>query len=183
LEEEESKGSARSISAFHITQALDACQGLLVKHGGHSAAAGLTIKNENIGALRDALSSIAKEQLADEDWMPALKIDWALPLTRANGETLALLDGLQPFGMGNPTPTFVSHNVQMREARPVGRERPGVKLKLSDGKAIWDAIAFGEVANERLAPRVDVVYTLQSRTWNGQARLELVVKDIRPAEG
>jgi single-stranded-DNA-specific exonuclease len=183
LEEEESKGSARSISAFHITQALDACKGLLVKHGGHSAAAGLTIKNENIGALRDALSSIAKEQLADEDWMPALKIDWTLPLTRANGETLALLDGLQPFGMGNPTPTFVSHNVQMREARPVGRERPGVKLKLSDGKAIWDAIAFGEVANERLAPRVDVVYTLQSRTWNGQARLELVVKDIRPAEG
>jgi single-stranded-DNA-specific exonuclease len=183
LEGEESKGSARSISAFHITQALDACEGLLVKHGGHAAAAGLTIKNENIGALREALSAIAQEQLADEDWVPALKIDWALTLTQANGETLALLEGLQPFGVGNPTPTFVSHNVQVREARPVGNERPGLKLKLSDGKAIWDAIAFGKIASERVATRVDVVYTLQSRTWNGQVRLELVVKDIRPAEG
>jgi single-stranded-DNA-specific exonuclease len=183
LEGEESKGSARSISAFHITQALDACEGLLVKHGGHAAAAGLTIKNENIGALREALSAIAQEQLADEDWVPALKIDWALTLTQANGETLALLEGLQPFGVGNPTPTFVSHNVQVREAWPVGNERPGLKLKLSDGKAIWDAIAFGEIASERVATRIDVVYTLQRSTWNGQARLELVVKDIRPAEG
>jgi single-stranded-DNA-specific exonuclease len=183
LEGKESRGSARSISPFHITQALDTCRDLLLKHGGHAAAAGLTIKNENIGALRDALSTIAQEQLAHEDWVPVLKIDWALALTQANGETLALLEGLQPFGVGNPTPTFVSHNVQVREARPVGNERPALKLKLSDGKAIWDAIAFGEVASERLATRVDVVYTLQSRTWNGQTRLELTVKDIRPAEG
>jgi single-stranded-DNA-specific exonuclease len=182
LEEEESKGSARSISAFHITQALDACRDLLVKHGGHAAAAGLTIKNENIGALRNALSTIAQEQLVAEDWVPELKIDWALTLTQANGETLALLEGLQPFGVGNPTPTFVSHNVLLREARPVGSERRALKLKLSDGRAIWDAIAFGEIAPERLAARIDVVYTLQSRTWNGQTRLELVVKDLRPAE-
>jgi single-stranded-DNA-specific exonuclease len=181
LEGEESRGSARSISPFHITQALDTCRDLLLKHGGHAAAAGLTIKNESIGALREALCTIAQEQLADEDWVPILKIDWALALTQANGETLALLEGLQPFGVGNPTPTFVSHNVQVREARPVGNERPALKLKLSDGKAIWDAIAFGEIASERLATRVDVVYTLQSRTWNGQTRLELTVKDIKPA--
>ena len=182
LEEEESKGSARSISAFHVTQALDACKDLLVKHGGHAAAAGLTIKNENIGALRNALSTIAQEQLVAEDWVPELKIDWALTLTQASGETLALLEGLQPFGVGNPTPTFVSHNVLLREARPVGSERRVLKLKLSDGRAIWDAIAFGEIAPERLATRIDLVYTLQSRIWNGQTRLELVVKDLRPAE-
>jgi single-stranded-DNA-specific exonuclease len=183
LDEGESKGSARSISAFHITQALDACKGLLVRHGGHAAAAGLTIKNENIDALREALNHIAREQLTDEDWVPALKIDGALTLPQVNGETWAVLEGLQPFGMGNPTPTFVSHNVQLREARPVGSERPALKLKLSDGRAIWDAIHFGEVASERLAARIDVVYTMQSRTWNGQDRLELVVKDLRPAEG
>ncbi len=154
-----------------------------MKHGGHAAAAGLTIRNENIGALRDALSTIAREQLTDDDWVPALKIDWALALTQANGETLALLEGLQPFGVGNPTPTFVSHNVHLREARPVGSERPALKLKLSDGRAVWDAIHFGEVASERLAPHIDIVYTLQSKAWNGQERLELVVKDIRPAEG
>lgn len=183
LEEGQSKGSARSISAFHITHALDTCQGLLEKHGGHAAAAGLTIKNENIDVLRDALSNIAQKQLTDEDWVPVLKIDWTLPLTQANGKTLAVLQGLQPFGVGNPTPTFVSHNVQVREARPVGSERPALKLKLSDGKAVWDAIHFGEIASERLAPHIDVVYTLQSNTWNGQERLELVVKDLRPTGG
>jgi len=183
LDENESKGSARSISAFHITQALDTCKDLLVKHGGHAAAAGLTIKNENIDALREALNHIAQEQLTDEDWIPALKIDGTLSLPQVNGETWALLEGLQPFGMGNPTPTFVSHNAQLREARPVGSERPALKLKLSDGRAVWDAIYFGEVASERLTARIDVVYTMQSRTWNGQDRLELVVKDLRPTEG
>jgi single-stranded-DNA-specific exonuclease len=183
LEGGQSKGSARSISAFHITNALDEYGGLMVKHGGHAAAAGLTIKNENIGALRDALNALARQQLTDEDWLPALKIDWKLPLTQANGETLAVIQGLQPFGVGNPTPTFVSHNVHVRDAHPVGSERPAMKLKLSDGRAIWDAIHFGVVASERLAPRIDIVYTLQNNVWNGKERLELVVKDLRPAEG
>lgn len=183
LEDKESKGSARSISAFHITHALDSCKELLVKHGGHAAAAGLTIKNDNIPALRDALNAMAREQVAAEDWVPTVKIDATLTLPQVNGETLALLEELQPFGIGNPTPTFVSYNVHLRDARPVGSERPGLQLKLSDGKAIWDAVTFEEIPPERLAKRVDVVYTLQSRTWNGQARLSLLVKDLRPAEG
>lgn len=182
LEDGESRGSARSISAFHITRALDACHDLLERYGGHAAAAGFTIKNENIAALRTALLSMAEEQLTAEDLVPELKIDQALPLSQANGEVLAVTKRLQPFGVGNPTPTFVSHNVQVRDARRIGQERPGLRLKLGDGRAIWDAIAFGDVPDERLAPRIDVAYALQSRAWNGEERLELLIKDMRPSE-
>ncbi|MEM4723464.1 MAG: single-stranded-DNA-specific exonuclease RecJ, partial [Candidatus Hadarchaeum sp.] len=180
LEEGQSKGSARSISAFHITKALDECKDLLVKHGGHAAAAGFTIKNDNLDAFCARLREIAKDQLTTEDLVPVLKIDAALPLTGANGETLALIEELQPFGVGNPKPTFVTYNVQVRDCRPISTERGGAKLKLSDGVAVWDAVVFGEIAAENFAHHIDVVYTLQSNAWNGRQWIELVVKDLRP---
>jgi single-stranded-DNA-specific exonuclease len=181
LEEGQSKGSARSISAFHITKALDECKDLLVKHGGHAAAAGFTICNDKLDAFRARLREIAARQLTPQDLLPSLKIDATLPLTKANGETLALIEDLQPFGVGNPKPTFLSYNVQVRDSRPISTERAGVKLKLSDGVAIWDAVAFQEIAAQNLSERIDVVYTLQSNTWNGRRWIELVVKDLRPA--
>nr|MBC7245793.1 single-stranded-DNA-specific exonuclease RecJ [Chloroflexota bacterium] len=180
--EEQSKGSARSIGAFHITKALDACEDLLVKHGGHAAAAGFTIHNENLDAFCVKLREIAANQLTPQDLVPPLKIDAILPLTQANGETLALLEELQPFGVGNPRPTFVSYNVQVRDCRPIGTERTGLKFKLSDGIAVWDAIAFQEIASENLSERIDIVYTLQSNTWNDREWIELVVKDLQPAQ-
>jgi single-stranded-DNA-specific exonuclease len=83
--------------------------------------------------------------------------------------------------MGNPTPVFASTDVEVREVRTIGTDRLGLKLKLSDGRAVWDAIAFQGVTRAQLAPRVDVAYTLQSRVWNGQTRLEMNIKDVRPA--
>jgi single-stranded-DNA-specific exonuclease len=181
LEEEQSRGSARSISAFHITGALDECHELMERHGGHAAAAGLVIKNQNIDALRSALLDIASRELTARDLVPSLKIDWDQPLTSANGETLRQLEALRPFGIGNPPPVFLSRDVQVREVRTIGTDHPGLKLKLSDGRAVWDAVAFQGITREQLTPRIDVAYTLQSRVWNGQRRLELTVKDLRRA--
>ena len=184
LEEKHSKGSARSIEAFHITKALDECSELLLRHGGHAAAAGFSISNDRIDEFRSRMRDIAARQLAADNLVPALRIDVALPLTQANWETLALVEGLQPFGVGNPYPTFVSYNVQVRDCRPVGSERTGLKLKLSDGVAVWDAIAFQQDIQADSFPRhIDVVYSLQSRVWNNEKRMELVVKDLRPSEG
>jgi len=181
LEEDESKGSARSIAGLHITNALDECDGLLLRHGGHSAAAGFQLKNENIDALRDCLRVIAKRELTDEDLVPPVRVDAALPLAQANWDTLDLVDQLRPFGIGNPTPTFASYGVQVRNWRCVGRERTGVKMTLSDGTAVWDAIAFGGVATDHLSAPIDVVYSLKGGEWQGRRRLELMVKDLRPA--
>jgi single-stranded-DNA-specific exonuclease len=183
LEDDQSKGSARSINGFHITRALKQCGRLLVKYGGHSAAAGFTIRNEDIEAFRDRLRDIAARELSEEDLTQVVKVDAALPLTLANGETLAQVEMLQPFGVGNPRPTFLSQDVQVRACYAVGSAGTSLKFKLSDGLAVWDAIAFRQaVPAEQVPARLDVLYTLQTRTWNGRERLQLVVKDWRPAE-
>ena len=181
LEAGVSRGSARSISAFHITRALDECSELMERHGGHSAAAGLTIRNENIAKLRSELLRIADRDLTEQDLVPSLKVDWVQLLTDVNGNTWQQVELLRPFGVGNPTPVFASADVEVREVRTIGTDRPGLKLKLSDGRAVWDAVAFQTVTREELVSRVDVAYTLQNRTWGGQTRLEMMVKDVKPA--
>jgi len=181
LEDRVSRGSARSISAFHITHALDECEELMEQHGGHAAAAGLLIKNENIEALRSALLNIASRDLTDEDLVPSLRIDWVQALDQITDATWQQLELLRPFGVGNPTPVFMSPDVQVRDVRTIGTEHPGLRIKLSDGRAVWDAVAFGGITREQLTSRVDVAYTLQNRFWNGQSRLEPMVKDVRPA--
>jgi len=184
LEEEQSKGSARSIAGFHITQALDECVDLLVRHGGHSAAAGFTIRNEHIDAFRDRLHDIAHRELTAPDLVPTLGIDMALPLAQANWESLAFVESMQPFGVGNPRPTFVSYDVLVRDCRPIGREGTSLKLKLTDGVAVWDATGFRlGIPPEKVPEHIDVVYTMKSDVWNNEKRMRLLVKDLRPAEG
>jgi len=184
LEENKSKGSARSIRGFHITQALDECTFLLERHGGHSAAAGFTIRNENIDAFRQQMQAIAARELRDDDFVSPLRIDAELHLHQANGQALSQLELLQPFGMGNPRPTFASYGVQVRDCRSMGADGAHLKLKLSDGVAVWDAVAFRQTAQPPDVPhRIDVAYSLQSHTWNGQEQLQLVVEDWCSAQG
>jgi single-stranded-DNA-specific exonuclease len=183
LDGEESRGSGRSISAFHLTRALDECRDLLVRHGGHAMAAGFSILNDRIGSFREKMLSIAARVLAPQDLIPTVKVDVALPLSQANAETIAMVEDLQPFGIGNPRPTFVSHSVLVRGSRLVGRgENTSLKLVVSDGAAVWDAIAFRDATPPVQVPRhIDLVYTIRTRMWKGQRRVELVVKDWRPA--
>ncbi len=184
VEEEESRGSGRSILGFHVTRALDECGDLLVRHGGHAAAAGFTIRNDNIDAFRERMLGIAERELVEEDFVPVLRIDAALPLAEATWENLSLVESLAPFGIGNPKPTFVSQNVQVRECRSIGRDGTSLKLKLTDGVAIWDAFAFRQgLQPEQVPDRIDVVYTMQSDVWNNQRRMRLLVEDLRAARG
>jgi len=181
-EEGESRGSARSIEGFHITQALDECHDLLVRHGGHAAAAGFTIRSENIDPLRLELQRIAARELSTDQLVPTISIDLELPLAKATGDQVALLEMLQPFGIGNPRPVFAAYNVQVRDCRSVGSEGTSLKFKLSDGIAVWDAIAFRQgIPSEQVPRRVDIAYALQRRIWNDEERLELIVQDWRPA--
>jgi single-stranded-DNA-specific exonuclease len=183
LEEKYGKGSARSIPGFHITHALDECDRLLEKHGGHAAAAGFTIEKDNIVGLRSQLRDIAHRELDADDLVPVLEIDAALPLTQANWENLGLVEALQPFGARNPHPTFVSYDVRVRDARSIGSEGRSLKLKLSDGTAVWDAFAFRQgLQPDQVPRRIDVVYTMQSDVWNNKKRMRLVVKDLQPAQ-
>lgn len=179
LGEETSRGSCRSIPEFNITEALDQCSDLLVKYGGHSVAAGFTVANTNLELLQQRLHQIATHKLEDVELLPTLSIDAEVDLSEMNWATHALLEQLEPFGYGNPTPLLLSREVIVRDARVVGERH--LKMTLSDGRAVWDAIAFRQGGwAGKLPRRIDVVYTLEVNEWNEEKRLQLNVKDLRP---
>jgi len=182
--EEESRGSCRSIDEFHITQALDRCQDLLIRHGGHAAAAGFTVATRNLDELRARLQEIAAEQLAGRDLRPELDIDAEMPLEEVNWATLAFLQQMEPCGEDNTQPILLSRNVPVTDVRPIGADGKHLRLTLRDGKRVsWDALLWrqGERA-ESIAARIDVAYTLEAHDWNGSRRLQLNVQDLREAD-
>lgn len=180
--EEFTRASCRSIQEFHITEALDRCADLMEHHGGHAAAAGFTVRNDRLDALVTRLKALAKEQLSGLDLRPVLRADLELPLRELKPELLPLLDMLQPTGIGNPRAQFVSRNLNVVSARPVGRENAHLKLRVSDGWITYDAIAFrqGHLAGS-LPKRLDLLYTFERNEFNGRVTLQLNVADIKPS--
>ena len=179
---EETRGSCRSIPEFHITDALDLCKDLLVRHGGHAAAAGFTVKNGNLPELVTRLKSIAKEKLGGKELRQTLSADMEVALPELNFDVLKNLTYLEPTGYGNPDAVFVSRDVKVRSSRTVGSEGKHLKLTLEDERgAMFDAIGFrlGDMRS-KLPARVDVLYTLEANEWNGRTSLQLNLKDIKP---
>lgn len=182
VSDEVTRCSCRSIPEFHITQALDECRDLLVRHGGHASAAGFTVRNENLNALQERLRRIAATQLANKDLKPTLYADAELTFADLHPRLLKQLDYLQPTGYGNPEAVFVTRNVRIARARTVGAERKHLKLTLTDGWLTFDAIGFqmGALASQ-LPERVDILYTFEINEYNGQSSLQLNLRDLRPA--
>ena len=181
---EETKGSARSISEFHITQALDQCRDLLVRYGGHAAAAGFTVKNENLQALQERLQLIARQSLDPARLQPSMFIDAEVNLKGVRPSLVEAIAALQPFGIGNPTPRFLTRNLKIKFLKAVGTDEHHLRLVLNDGRQDWGAIAFrqGHWAS-RLSPSdcIDAVYQLEFNEWNGERRLQLDIQDLRPS--
>jgi len=179
-------GSARSIPEFNITAALDECRDLLVRHGGHAAAAGFTVRNEDLPALRARLEAIAASELADQALQPSLGIDAVVQLSDLDWAVQEQLAQLEPCGYANPQPVLASLGVKLATQRQVGADGRHLKLTVVDPQAgqLMDAIAFrlGDWFGH-LPPRIDLAYTLEVNEFNGRRSLQLNVKDIRPAEG
>ncbi len=184
LGEGESRGSARSIPDFHITQALEHCADLLTRYGGHRVAAGFSLPRENLPALAERLLFLAASQLDEYALTPRLNIEAEVSLSDLNWDLFRLIEQMSPFGVENPQPLFLCRRVQVRSARPVGSEGEHLRLTLSDGRTTRGAVGF------RLGSRIeecppgsllDLVCSLESDTWNGEERLELRIRDFRPA--
>lgn len=182
---ETSRGSARSVPGFSIIDALTGCKDLFVRFGGHSAAAGFTIANENIPDLDARLQAIAAEQLTDEMLQPSLRVDAEVDLNDLSWELLADLAQLEPFGQANPQPTLMSAGVDVVDVRTRGGDGQHLSLLLrKDGGTTYEAIAFrlGHLADAlRRHPRIDVLYTLEANEWQGEHKLQLKIKDFRRA--
>ena len=188
IDKKETRASCRSIPEFNITEALDQCRDLLEHHGGHSAAAGFTVKNTHLDELRKKLEAIADDQLSNLELQPVLHADAIITLSRDViirwPDRMKAFDQFQPFGMGNPEIAFVSRNVKVKGKKVVGKESQHLKLTLlSDDGAPFEAIAFRQGHRiDQLPDRVDLLYIFEVNQYGEQQFLQLNVKDIRPAE-
>ncbi len=179
--------SCRSIPEFHITQALDACADLLVRHGGHAAAAGFTVRNADRPELVKKLKAIAAEKLSGQALFPEIHIDREIQLDKLSYDyipgILADLHQLEPTGRGNPEPLFASFDVEVRQARQVGREGKHLKLLLRAGPHHFDAIAFRQGYWAEAMPEViDIAYRFEENEYMGRRSLQLNVRDIKAAD-
>ena len=177
-------GSARSIAGFHLLKSLDSCADLFENYGGHSMAAGMKIKAENIEKLREKLNAHAGENLTDENLIPELKIDALVSAETMNLQLIEELKQLEPFGAGNPKPVFATKNLVLTEDPWIMKEKH-LKLKFADEKGkIFEAVWWSGVEKsngQTLKPktRIELAYTPEANTWKGNTRLQLVVEDLK----
>jgi single-stranded-DNA-specific exonuclease len=180
--EEETRASCRSIPEFHITDALDQCADLLVRHGGHAAAAGFTVKNENLTELVLRLKSVAEEKLSGTELKPTLTADAEVSLSEIRPELYEkCLRYLEPTGYGNREASFVARNVKVKNSRIVGAEGKHLKLSLEDEKGFMhDAIGFrlGDW-HKHMPARVDILFTYELNEFNGRVNYQLNLKDLK----
>jgi single-stranded-DNA-specific exonuclease len=183
LEGELGHGSARSIEAYHLLDGLNTCSDLLEQFGGHSHAAGLLIRRERIPELRRRLNEHAASRLSDEALVPALRVDAELPAESLTLRLAEELRQLEPFGAGNPRPTFMTRNLRLASEPRVMKER---HLKMyvagADNRRLeavwWDGV--GEIEQTiTTGARIELAYTVEPNTWQGETRLQLCVKDMR----
>jgi single-stranded-DNA-specific exonuclease len=178
------KGSARSIPEFHITEALDQCADILVRYGGHAAAAGFTVRNENVPVLQARLLQIANSSLNVQALQPTLKIDARVNLRGVRYTLIENILNLEPFGYKNPTPCFMSEKLRIKYSKAVGQDQQHLRLVLHDGRQDWSAIAFRQghwAAKLSPAQYIDVVYYLEFNQWNGERQMQLNIQDLRPS--
>jgi len=181
--EEVTRGSARSIPEFHITRALDECADLLLKYGGHSAAAGFTLRTERLEILLGRLNQLASKALGTSEPAPSLTIDAVVDLGDLDQGLLQFLDRLEPCGSGNPAPTLAARGLRVHSKRTVGRDGTHLKLVVGDKGRWMEAIAFGQGPNlQQLPERIDLAFRLERNNYRGQETLELNAADWRPSE-
>jgi single-stranded-DNA-specific exonuclease len=181
-------GSARSIEAYHLLNGLTACADLFEKFGGHSHAAGLSIRREHISELRRRLNEHAAALLRDEDLQPSITIDAELPAEALTLRLAEELRRLEPYGAGNQRPLFMTRDLRV-VAEPRVMKDKHLKLRLAgaDGRSLeavwWSGVE--ELDGQTLAPgaRIELAYTIEPNTWQGVTRLQLCVKDMKRSDG
>lgn len=177
------RASCRSIPHFHITHALEQCAELFENFGGHAAAAGFTIRNERVPELLERMNAIAVEQLGALDLRQVIKVDAELPLHQLKPDVLNQLALLEPTGFGNPQVNLVSRGLTVRSARSVGSDARHLKLTVTDGRIVYDAIGFGMGEwLERMPKAIDLLYRFETNEFNGRTSLQLNVRDLKPAQ-
>jgi len=183
IEGDVAHGSGRSIAAYHLLDGLTSCADLFEKFGGHSHAAGVTIRPERIDQLRERLNQHAASCLTADDLEPSVTIDMEL---RAEDVTFGLtreLQSMEPYGAGNTRPVFCSRGLRL-VSEPVVMKDRHLKMRLAGAnnrplEALWwNCIEPGQQTPE-LKGSIELAYTIETSVWNDEIKVQLNVADLR----
>ncbi|MCW0933773.1 single-stranded-DNA-specific exonuclease RecJ [Streptococcus anginosus] len=176
------KGSARSIEAVDIFEALDPHRDLFVAFGGHAGAAGMTLEASKLEALSQVLVAYIEDNQVDLSTKNEIFLDEELSLPDLTLETLKNFEKLAPFGMDNKKPVFYLKDFKIENARTMGAGNTHLKLKISQADAVFEVVAFGlgNLATEfSQTKNLELAVTLSVNKWNGQTSLQLMLVDAR----
>jgi single-stranded-DNA-specific exonuclease len=176
------RGSGRSIAGFDLAAALRECDDLLIRHGGHAMAAGVTIHPDNLQAFRTRLNEIARRSLKLEDLQPPLRLDAEVQLREISIATLAELDRLKPAGQGNPSVQFFVRGVTHgRPLQRMGAEKQHVKMWVTDGVVTHECVWWAASNASLPVGKFDLAFAPQVNGFNGRTTVQLKVLDWRTA--
>ncbi|HEY4717203.1 MAG TPA: DHHA1 domain-containing protein, partial [bacterium] len=172
------RGSARSIPAFNINEALEECRGFLEGFGGHRYAAGFRIKKEMIAPFSEAFEKTVLSRLSETDFFQKQYVDREITMKDIDEKLLKELQQLKPFGMGNREPTFLMRSLNILSLRTAGNKH--LMLKLSDGRTDMDAVGFrmGDL-NLSMKNHIHALFYPEIHEWNGNRILRMRLEDIK----
>ncbi len=175
-------GSARSVEGFDLYSAIEECSDLLEQYGGHTHAAGLTLKLENVKPFSEKFERIVASNIAERSLTPEIEYDAEIPLRAISPKFFNVLKQFSPFGPGNQNPVFMSKNVwDVGDVMIVGNNHLKMSLTQEEGGRIFKAIAFGLGEHyDKVSQGIsfDICYTVEENHFNGHVNLQLNIKDI-----
>lgn len=176
-----SKASARSVSGLNIIEFIREASEFLVDAGGHPMAAGFTVETEKIPLLEKKLEKLAEKLINEDHLIRKLKIDCEIPIEVIDLKLFEKIAALEPFGMKNPAPVFLSKNLEIKNLKFVGKESKHLKIDFGFGSKLIGGILFNydKSLDLKIGNSVDVVYSIELNEWNGNKKIELKIKDIR----
>jgi len=178
----EMRGSGRSIAGFDLAAALRECNDLLLRHGGHAMAAGLSVAPGKIDQLRDRLNGLARRQLRPEDLRPPLRLDAEIGLAELDCDALQELEKLKPTGMGNPALQFWARNLTHKKPLlRMGAKKQHIKMWVTDGGVTHEAVWWNAAEGSQPTGTFDLAFAPSLNEFNGRTTVQLKVLDWRPA--
>ncbi len=184
LENGKGKGSGRSIKGFHLFNALESCKPLFQEFGGHEQAAGLSILSENVAAFRTQINEYAKAQYAASVFEKNIPVDLEISFGDLSAGFVRNLKLMEPHGAGNPRPVFFTRGLEIK-SKPQALGQQSIQFWVTDGNLTLEALLSDRSRNGMTGfekgSKIDLVYSLKVKTWNGQESLVLEVKQIIPA--
>ena len=176
------KGSVRSIPGINIIEVLRKFEDLFVDLGGHPMAGGFTIEEKKIPEMKKKVSEYIEKKFDNDVFNPVLDIDLKIPSDIISVNLLEEIEKMEPFGMGNEQPVFLSEGLGVVSCDVIGKDGSHLKLNLYDGKKYQKAVFFGGSRFEKdfeIGGKVDLVYSLSKNEYNGKTYVDMVVKDYR----